>query len=189
MPYKIQRRAGEYIVISESSRRILGHHKTRADALKQQRFLYKEGVKEGISVFKDVSGRLRWISVSSTSYMDRDGEIVSLRALKNDVEYSDGTGYYGPLRWWHVPGIDIGYCDFRIVVGKALVESGLFATEAIGQKMKELSHLLGMSIGFIHPINEPVKRVYNCIITQERSVLPKYAASNLFTRVGIVDTG
>lgn len=189
MPYRVQRRAGEYVVISLGTRRILGRHRTRTDAERQQRLLYAQKIKEQksnqFSVFKDSSGRLRWVTISSTSYMDRDGEIVSLKALKEDVDCSDATGFYGPLKWWHVDTLNIGYCDFRIVIGKALLESGLFFTDEIGHKLGGCSNLLGVSIGFTHPPDQPVKGVYECIRTQERSILPRYAASNLFTRVGI----
>lgn len=67
-----------------------------------------------ITVFKDAStGMPRWVAVTSNAYRDRDGEIVSSEALKKAVAYGDSTQERGPLRFWHVPGLDIGTTDFK----------------------------------------------------------------------------
>ena len=42
--------------------------------------------KSTFKVFKDRDNRPRWVAVSSTAYVDRDGEIVSVEALKGAVE-------------------------------------------------------------------------------------------------------
>ena len=93
-------------------------------------------------VFKEASGRLRWVMFSSNSFQDTDREIVSQAALERDVERTDKEHNYGPLRWWHVgnpdkmtrspgEGIDIGDCDFRAIHGRVLIESGTFRNERI----------------------------------------------------------
>lgn len=137
---------------------------------------------DGIQVFKDTKNKLRWVAFSSNAFQDYDGEIVSLKALKDDCDRADMDGVYGPLRWWHVKGLDLGDCDFNMVHGKVLVESGTFYNEEIGQKIKEISSDLQVSIGFLHPVGQPDERgVYKQIRRVERSILPKGTASNFLT--------
>jgi 2'-5' RNA ligase len=138
--------------------------------------------KATFTVFKDSDGNYRWLSISSTAYRDRDGEIVSLKALADDVERKDATGDYGPLRFWHVPGWDIGDCTFNMMYGKSLVEGGTF-------RRKEYAEALiknppgGISIAFRHPLTEPdQEKVFSTISRFERSTIPQIAKpSNLFT--------
>lgn len=146
-------------------------------------------------VFKDARcGKYRWVAVSSTAYRDRDKEIVSIQALKNDVDRADADGKYGPLRWWHVgkpdpwsdepwgPGIDIGDCDFNMVIGKSLVESGTFRSDEVAVRFMEVADDLGLSIGFHHPLSQPDKSgVYSEIRRFERSALPRRYAANPWT--------
>jgi hypothetical protein len=60
---------------------------------------------QSFAVFKDAHGQPRWVAQSSTAFQDRDKEIVSTKALADDCAYADRHGEYGPLRWWHTPGI------------------------------------------------------------------------------------
>ncbi len=129
----------------------------------------------------------RWVAVSSSAYRDRDGEIVSTKALEDDVARADADGNYGPLRWWHVKGLDIGTCDFNAMHGRMLVESGTFNDERVAAAIKEHAHELAVSIGFNHSHNEPdADGVFNTIRRFERSFLPRNRESNLFTTLGAV---
>lgn len=142
------------------------------------------GTKEinGLTVFKDKNGRSRWLAISSNAYRDRDGEIVSMKALRNDVARADKDGRYGTLRFWHMPGVDIGDCDFNMMHGRMLIESGTFKNETIAQKVAEKSKDYQVSIGFRHPHNEPDKDgVYHNIRRFERSLVPKGRVANPFT--------
>lgn len=140
-------------------------------------------------VFKDATGRLRWVTFSSTAYRDRDNEIVSTKALTDDVARADADGQYGPLRWWHQPGIDIGDCDFNAVTGRVLVESGTFRNEAIGERVKAAAGGLQVSIGFTHAASEPdAGGVFSSIRRFERSLLPAGYASNPYTRLVVEET-
>lgn len=143
---------------------------------------------KSLVVFKDVTGHPRWVAVSSTAFQDRDGEIVSLKALTDDVARSDLTNEYGPLRWWHVPGLDIGDCDYRAMHGRSLIESGTFRDERYVALVKSQDQI---SLGFLHPDSEPDKqRVFNTINTFERSLIPypQGRASNLFTQITIKES-
>jgi 2'-5' RNA ligase len=139
------------------------------------------------SVFKDATGRWRWLMVSSSAYIDRDGEIVSTKALSDDCDRADLTQRYGPLRVWHVPGWDIGDCDFNAMHGPFLIESGTLRDEAFGPPLARAAKELGVSLGFYHPKTQPDEEgVYHQIFRFERSILPWDSASNLFTGFNIL---
>ncbi len=153
------------------------------------------------AVFKDASGKLRWIARSTTAYRDRDGEIISVKALEDDAARMTASGQYGPLRYWHIgepdpfdpvtpwgPGLDIGTCDYSTVIGRTAIESGTFKSEAIGQAFAESASDYELSPGFFHPMDEPdVGGVYHAIRRFERSAVPtRYGrASNLFTGMAV----
>lgn len=139
--------------------------------------------KSSLTVFKDSTGRYRWVAFSSNAYRDRDGEIVSTKALEDDVARADTDGDYGPLRWWHIQGADIGDCDYNAMHGRVLIESGTFRHEWIGERIKEQASDLQLSIGFLHPLNEPDPAgVFHHIRRFERSLVPVGKAANPWTR-------
>ncbi len=142
--------------------------------------------KESFTVYKDASGADRWISVSSTAYRDRDQEIVSTKALSGAVALADASGYRGPLRFWHVPGVEIGDCDFQATAqdGRFLIESGTFRSPALAAAVKARAGGYQVSIGFTHPASEPDPNgVFSHIAIFERSLVPKGRASNPFTQI------
>lgn len=152
--------------------------------------LVENGAQCTLKVFKGEDGRLRWVTFSSTAYQDRDGEFVSTKALQEDVARADATKEYGPLRWWHMPGVDLGDCDFNMLAGRVLLESGTFRTEPIGASIKEAADELGVSIGFHHPAGEPdAGGVFHTVRRFERSLLPAGKASNLFTSLTVKEEG
>lgn len=151
--------------------------------------IYRERDKEHspLSVIKQKDGTYRWVLLSSNSFEDRDQEIVSQKALERDVERADADKEYGPLRWWHVKGLDIGDCDFNMVYGRVLVESGTFRDWRYGEAVERRAKELGASIGFHHPASEPdAEGVFYNIRRYERSLLPRAFASNPFTSVQLV---
>jgi len=140
-------------------------------------------------VFKDASGRYRWVAQSSTAYQDRDQEIVSTKALSDDCDWADQTGNYGPLRWWHSPGLDLGDCDFNAMHGRVLIESGTFFSETIAVKVARASAGLEISLGFLHPPTEPdADGVFHHIRRFERSLVPRGRASNRFTAFAVKES-
>jgi 2'-5' RNA ligase len=152
-----------------------------------ERIEYGPGARsKSLSVFKDASGRYRWLLFSSTAFRDQDGEIVSTKALADDVARADQDGDYGPLRWWHVPGLDIGDCDFNAMQGRVLIESGTFRDEAYGPLVAAKAADLGVSLGFKHAHTEPdADKVFHSIRRFERSLVPLPYPSNLYTAVHI----
>lgn len=155
----------------------------QGDAVRTEARTIEPPRRKSFAVFKDHAGRLRWLAVSSTAFQDRDGEIVSVKALEDDVARSDATGQYGPLRFWHVPGLDIGDCDFRAVHGRSLIESGTFRDERYAAAVKDGDQV---SLGFLHTLDQPTPdKIFEAIHTFERSVTPAGRASNPFTRLTI----
>lgn len=136
-------------------------------------------------IFKDRNGVDRWLSYSSNGFKDREGEIVSTKMLEDAAEYASKTGNYGPLRLFHIPGADIGDCDFSGVQGRFLIESGTFRDDALGQAgkayLENCSEEIGVSIGFTHPVDALKDGVYHEGIITERSVCPLTMAANPFT--------
>ncbi|MCC7208315.1 MAG: 2'-5' RNA ligase family protein [Anaerolineae bacterium] len=161
-----------------------------------------EPEQSGMVVVKQSDGQYRWITYSSNSFEDTDREIITQKALEDDIARTDTDGNYGPLRWWHCgeyafkeagnwesidpgPGLDLGECDFSAMHGRILIESGTFRHPAIGAAMKQKASQLQVSLGLVHPPVEPVGGIYTRIRRFERSALPRGKAANLFTGVSV----
>lgn len=152
---------------------------------------------KSFTVFKSADGSYRWIARTTTAYRDRDGEIITTKALETDAARMTATGQYGPLRYWHLgmpdpfdpqapwgQGVDIGDCDYSTVIGRTSIESGTFKSAAIGAAFAQSADDYELSPGFFHPVDQPnAAGEYGEIRRFERSVVPiKYGrASNLFT--------
>lgn len=150
-------------------------------------------VTKSFAVYKDDAGRPRWAAVTTSAYEDRDREIITRKGLRHMVAHGDRTGQRGTLRLWHIPGFDLGDCDFQAVTddGLFLIESGTFRTKAAAAAGEKLAAAgWQMSPGFLHPASEPypavVKgravRLYDHPIPFERSPCPPGRASNIYTR-------
>ena len=149
-------------------------------------------------ILKQANGSYRWILLSTNSYQDRDGEIVSQQAQEADVERMNQTGNFGPLRLWHLgypdvtnkeagPGIDVGVCDYAQMFGRIRVESGTFTDNRVGAAIKQHSDKWAGSIGFFHPLDQPDREgVYHDSVTFERSLLPQAFASNPLTPLAAI---
>jgi len=136
-------------------------------------------------------GRFRWVTISSTAFLDGEEEIVSTKALADNQPLAEKD--YGELRFWHVPPVKLGNCDFQMADGVCLVESGLWDDSEIANPIRkaidENPKDWKVSIGFI-PLQEAlknvliksttVKKVWDAIQIKERSVLPKKYAANKF---------
>lgn len=137
-------------------------------------------------LIKTKSGKYRWIGISSTAHRDNDKEIVSRKALKQAVERAKERGDFGPLRFWHEHGLDLGTTDFMELTddGKYLIESGLITDNSIAERIKEAmeNSEWQMSIGFRHPRTEPDEdKTFHNIDIFERSIVPYGKAANSMT--------
>lgn len=136
-------------------------------------------------VFKTDEG-YRWLSLSSNGFEDREGEIVSTSALQKVVDEGNRTGERGALRIFHIPGTDIGKCDFQAIEGRFLIESGLFDDSFLAKKAVDYftstDEALGTSIGFSYLDEDKDGNVYTKIHRLfERSVCPLEDAANPYT--------
>lgn len=138
--------------------------------------------KAALYVFKDAKGNHRWLSISSTAFKDKDGEIVSTEALEKATYKMQARQNYGPLRFWHTKGLDIGECDYSNVLSRSLIESGTFINESVGRTIANKASAYKISIGFNYPSGQPdYEGVYKDIDIFERSIVPADLASNVFT--------
>lgn len=163
-------------------------HSTKDEGMLQT--IHDNAVELGAScpmVMKQADGRWRWVMLSSNAYEDTDGEIVSLKALADDVERADRTGDYGVLDWWHMPTLKLGVCDFNAMQGNVLVESGTFHNDDVGAIMSKRLKKLQGSLTFYHPASEPDRDgVFHHIRRAARALLPRGKAANLLTAVPAV---
>lgn len=128
----------------------------------------------------------RWLSITTTAYEDKDREIISTKAIKGAVALGDQTGERGPLLYWHIPGLEMGDCDFQAQGGpggRFLIEGGTFRSKAFAELGRKLSDSgYQMSPGFVHTDDQPQNGVYDTILIYERSAVPQNRAANYFTR-------
>jgi hypothetical protein len=194
MPVPGEKEAGDPLTrlvsqFTEWVREKAGARNSAADGERLQKahdLLVENGAQCTLKVYKGLDGKHRWVTFSSTAFQDRDREIVSQKSLDEDVARADKDNDYGPLRWWHVDGLDLGMCDYNAMSGKVLIESGTFNDEALGKSIKEAADDLAVSIGFVHPPTEPdAAGVFHHIRRFERSLLPADKASNLFTQLSV----
>ncbi len=127
----------------------------------------------------------RWLAITTSAYEDKDREIISTKAIARAVALGDQTGQRGPLRFWHVPGLDIGDCDFQAQGGpggRFLIEGGTFRSKAFAQLGQTLADQgYQMSPGFVHQRDQPRAGVYDDIVIFERSAVPNGRAANHYT--------
>lgn len=147
-------------------------------------------------VFKEENGDYRWVLSSSSGFRDRDGELISTKALEQDVALWDlEGGPEDPLRLWHIAltddysrGLELGPTDFRMVYGHTLIESGRFISKEVGEAVFNAQDELAASIGYHFPKGQPdSSRIYHAVRIFERSLLPKGSASNILTRLSVVN--
>ncbi len=155
-----------------------------------------EVAKTGSSFFtvKQADGRYRWVSISSTAFLDREDEIVSSLAIARSAVHQTGRG---PLLFWHEKKIELGTCDFALHDGLCLIESGLWHDSKVGVAARKETakhpERWRVSIGFYPEDattevnakvgNRTVKAVYNGMLVVERSQLPAEYSANPFSRI------
>lgn len=136
---------------------------------------------KSFAVFKDAAGRARWAAITTTAYQDKDSEWIGTKAIRGVVAAGDAGAPRGPLRFWHVPGLDLGDCDYQATAfgDRFLLESGTFrgpTAARIGQKAAARGYQ--MSPGFLHTRREPLGGLYEHIALFERSFVPPGRAAN-----------
>jgi len=139
----------------------------------------------GLQIYEK-DGVVRWLTYSSNAFEDIEGELFSTKSLEDAVAWADAVGERGPLRLFHVPGADVGHCDYQAVFGRFLVESGTFADTPIGRKAKDYflhnrDKRFGVSIGYLYRQGDELDGTYDWLRIRERSVTPEGMAANPWT--------
>lgn len=150
-------------------------------------------------VSKSVDGRTHWVLISSNSFEDREREIISQKALEDDVARADADGNYGPLNWWHLNGQPdktsgeptpvtvLGHCTGNAMHGRMLVEWGDFIDERVGQAVKEVAPQLAVSLDFSYPPDAlDAQGVFHQIRRTGRALVPRRLAANPLTASPII---
>jgi len=144
-------------------------------------------------VYDAPDGRSRWVLVSSGGFEDRDKEIVSTAYLESAVDYAERSKERGPLLIWHIPGSDVGTCDYQAIVGEPgmLLESGLFDATPRGERAaayyRQKAADTGASIRFLWA-NRTADGVFlppGMIL--ERSLLPRANAAFPWSGLQLTD--
>jgi hypothetical protein len=136
-------------------------------------------------LFKDTSGRFRWLGIVSNNIRDREGEILCETAHKEFVRALDAKETEMPELWlWHTPGSVWGKADTVDVANGFLIASGyvLEGCEEIAENLDgmevKMSH--GMPRALLeYDAEDP--SIITKYISIEFSVLPAKHAANALT--------
>lgn len=117
------------------------------------------------------------------------------RALAIFMRTKDARAAYGPLRFWHIPAIELGVCDFQMRDGVCLIESGTWHDTPVAlsaQRTLEKSAAdWKVSLGF-YPFEAElgavvagtqVSAVWEDMQIVERSVLPAKWSCNTLSNI------
>jgi hypothetical protein len=139
------------------------------------------------SMFKDAAGDLRWLTVHTNVFTDREGERFPEASHREFVEWVDeDVKERGPeLRLWHMPGTGLGRADVVAFDQGFVLASGKFyeGREAEAERLAEAakSQDLACSHGYLYDAAQRKDGVYGRYRTFEVSVLPANKAANELT--------
>lgn len=141
--------------------------------------------KGSIKLFKDKSGATRWLATSSNAFEDLEKELFTTEALQEAIEHAEVEDARGPLMFLHIPGTEMGKCDFQAMAGRFLIESGTFDDTPLGRKAIEVfsntDEELQVSIGYTYLEGDEADGVYDWLRFRERSICPPGTAANPYT--------
>lgn len=158
--------------------------------VKLPKSLYPKKTKEfdDNSVFtltKDLTtDRLRWFSLVSNNFYDRDNEVFTEQSHRDYVDYVEATKDFPELWVWHTPGTRFGSCDFVDYADNFLIASGLIdeGAEVGAQSLVNSKERIGVSHGYKYRMSDKKEDgSYAHYRTFEVSVLPAHRASNYVT--------
>lgn len=97
-------------------------------------YSYSPVEKSTFSIARDeTTGVVTWMSISSSTFKDTDGEVVSAEAMDFAIALGKHRGDLGNLVWEHYDELPIGKCTSQTRVGRFLVEQGYFYDTPIGR--------------------------------------------------------
>ena len=139
----------------------------------------------GFKVYQTEDGA-RWVGWWTNNFVDKEGEVFSLKAIDDYVDrVRAGLTPYPELWAYHVPGSKHGEAQFVGRIGHYAIAAGTFDDDALGQRAADVYARSGkkyaMSHGFTYPTTELVDGVFHQFNTFEISTLPAKAAANPYT--------
>lgn len=144
------------------------------------------------TVQKDLKGQWRWVATYTNNFMDREGEIISDKALDGYLSRLDMGLVPMPELWAaHMPETKHGQADMVFAVGKFLIATGTFDDTPLAQKAIEYyrknAAKVQLSHGFTYPKWALKGGVYEEINTFEITTLPPpLVASNPYTDMEVM---
>lgn len=148
----------------------------------------------GAMTIKAADGKPWHIVWASNGFKDREGEIVSTKALEDFVSENEGRKGKGFFNYWHIPGTDFARKEWQGVIGRFLVEAGPYLDTAVGQAFEMFFKRYpdhhpeiapegwGASIEFMFLPEERDTGIYKTVHIDRTSTLPRFAAANIWTR-------
>jgi len=146
------------------------------------------------SVYKSLSGELRWLATFTNNFMDRDKEIISEKAIDGYLARLDMGLVPMPELWEaHIPETKLGQADMVFAVGNFLHADGHFdntpENERAIQYYRKNAPKIPLSHGFTFPNRALKNGVYEEMNTFEVTLLPPpLVASNPFTDLEVNDS-
>lgn len=139
------------------------------------------------SVQKDLSGQWRWIATFTNNFMDREGEIISEKALDGYLERVNAGLVPLPELWvGHIEGTKHGQADMVFGLGNFVTAVGHFDSPEIGKQSADYARKYAaqtsLSHGFTFPEWGLKNGIYDVANPFEVSILPPpLVASNPYT--------
>lgn len=145
--------------------------------------------KQPFTIYKDLSGQLRFFAWASNNFRDRDNppEIISAKAHEEFVTYLDSGGSMPELWLWHTKGTRWGVADMVDFADGFLLVSGTIdkGCEGIAETVSKMKGL-GVSHGFRTIDYDKANGIINQYRSFEISPLPRFAAANAFTSLEVL---
>jgi hypothetical protein len=170
----------------QKAKELLEHLMPQSKEESQEEVTSEEQGIHPFMVWKEDSGRYRWLAVYSNKYRDEDNppEILAEAAHKEFVDAVDRGEWPMPEMWlWHVKGTRSGAADyvaydnsgFAIASGLVDVEREAIASRLAGRTDLYTSH--GMPVAEIRR-DEADPSIITRYRSSEISALPRWAAAN-----------
>jgi hypothetical protein len=155
---------------------------------KIQARLTPEKEAQAFTVFKDAQGIPHWKARYTNNFLDLDYEIISEKALQDDILRKDMGLVPKPELWdMHIPGTRHGQADDVFGIGHFVYALGHYDDTDMGRKAAKYdakhAHEYELSHGFVAPERAFKDGIYEVANTFEITKLPKTVArgANPFT--------
>lgn len=141
---------------------------------------------QAFTVFKGADGKDHWHAQYTNNFIDRDKEIISEKALTDNILRMDMGLVQKPELWsWHTKGTRHGQADDVFMIGHFVHAIGHYDDTEMGQKAaaydKKHAKELRLSHGFNAPKWSFKDGIYKVANTFEITKLPQGKEANSFT--------